>query len=65
MPKRTNAFQRLVTLLTATLAGHAQVTESAMLIDRVTGELREMDVLVVAMAGGYSVRLGIEVISWS
>lgn len=65
MPKRTNAFQRLVTLLTATLAGRAQVTESAMLTDRVSGELREVDVLVVAIAGGYSVQLGVEVISWA
>ncbi|HBA67344.1 MAG TPA: hypothetical protein DCZ48_14425 [Methylococcaceae bacterium] len=65
MPKRTNAFQRLVTLLTATLAGRAQVTESAMLADRVNGELREVDVLVVAIAGGYSVQLGVEVISWA
>ncbi len=65
MPKRTNAFQRLVTLLTATLAGHAQVTESAMLIDRVSGEKREVDVLVSAMAGGYRVELGVEVISWA
>ena len=65
MPKRTNAFQRLITLLTATLAGRAQVTESAMLIDRVSGEQREVDVLVVAIAGGYSVKLGVEVISWA
>jgi hypothetical protein len=64
MPPRTNAFQRLVTLLTATLAGHASVTESAMLEDRVTGELREVDVLVVATTATYKVKLGIEVIAW-
>ena len=65
MPRRTNAFQRLVTLLTATLAGRAQVTESAMLTDRVNGEQREVDILVTALAGGYTVQLGIEVISWT
>jgi len=65
MPPRTNAFQRLVTLLSATLAGHARVTESAMLPDRVTGESREVDVLLVAITAGYQVNLGIEVISWA
>jgi hypothetical protein len=65
MPPRTNAFQRLVTLLTATLAGHARVTESAMLQDRVTGGQREVDVLVVATTATFQVNLGIEVISWS
>lgn len=65
MPRRTNAFQRLVTLLTATLAGKAQVTESAMLTDRVNEEQREVDILVVAEAGGYTVQIGIEAISWA
>lgn len=65
MPQRTNTFQRLVTLMTATLAGRAQVTESAMLVDRVSGERREVDILVTAIAGGYTVQLGIEVVSWS
>ena len=65
MPRRTNSFQRLVALLTATLAGRAEVAESAMLIDRVNGEHREVDILVKAEAGGYTVQLGIEVISWA
>lgn len=65
MPKRTNAFQCLVTLLTATLAGRATVTESAMLTDRVTQEQREVDILLVAEASDYTVRVGIEVVSWS
>ena len=65
MPPRTNAFQRLVTLLTATLAGVARVTESAMLEDRVTGERREVDVLVVANTATYQVNLGIEVVAWA
>lgn len=65
MPRRTNAFQRLVLLLTATLAGHARVTESAMLRDKVTGELREVDVLVEVTAASYPVTLGLEVVAWA
>lgn len=65
MPKRTNAFQRLVTLLTASLADDAEVTESAMLVDRVTGEPREVDILVSGKAGGFAVQIGIEVIAWA
>ena len=65
MPKRTNEFQRLITLLTASLAGQARVIESAMLLDKVNEEQREVDILVVAEAGGYNVQIGIEVISWA
>lgn len=65
MPQRSNAFQRLVALLTATFSGHAVVSESAMLMDRVTGEPREVDILVEVSAGGYQVRIGIEVVSWA
>ncbi|QDU59037.1 hypothetical protein [Aeoliella mucimassa] len=36
-----------------------------MLTDRVSDEEREVDILVVAEAGGYTVRIGIEVISWA
>lgn len=46
MPKRTNAFQRLVTLLHMTLDGHANVEESAMIRDKVTNEKREIDILI-------------------
>lgn len=64
MPPRTNAFQRLIALLTATLSGHAKVTESAMLEDKVTQEKREVDVLVTTTAATYQVNLAIEVVSW-
>ena len=64
MPPRTNAFQRLITLLTAALASNARITESAMLTDRVTGERREVDVLIAAQAATYQLSLGIEVVSW-
>jgi hypothetical protein len=64
MPPRSNAFQRLVTLLHAALADDAKVTESAMLIDKVTGETREVDILISASTASYKVDIGIEVISW-
>ena len=65
MPPRTNAFQRLITLLSATLAGNTRVIESAMLADRITGEPREVDILLVATTATYQVNLGVEVISWA
>jgi hypothetical protein len=65
MPPRTNAFQRIVTLLHATLAGQASVVESAMLTDKVTGEQREVDVLITASAANYTVALGVEAVDWS
>jgi hypothetical protein len=65
MPARTNAFQRLITLLTATLDGQARAVESAMLPDRVTGELREVDILVTSTTASFSISLGIEVIAWA
>lgn len=64
MPPRTNAFQRLVALLTAVLGEHSKITESAMLRDRVTGEEREVDILVVGTTASYQITLGIEVVAW-
>ena len=65
MPQRTNACQRIVTLLNATLAGHASVTESAMVRDKVTREGREVDVLITTRAANYNVAMGIEVVAWN
>jgi hypothetical protein len=65
MPKRSNRFQRLIALLNATLADHAHVTESAMLTDAVTGEQREVDVLIRTRAATYDVAIGIEIVGWS
>lgn len=64
MPQRTNAFQRIVTLLHASLAGKATVVESEMLTDKVTKEKREVDVLITTNAANYKVVIGIEVVSW-
>ncbi|MEE4249970.1 MAG: hypothetical protein V2I38_05230 [Alcanivoracaceae bacterium] len=65
MPQRTNAFQRIVTLLTATLAGQSTVEESALVQDKVTHELREVDILISTQAANYSMTIGIEVVAWS
>lgn len=63
MPRRSNHFQRLVAILTACLGGNARVTESALLIDKITGEQREVDVHIESRAAGYEVRISLEVVS--
>ena len=63
MPRRSNAFQRLVALINASLAGTATVEESALLIDSVTKEPREVDILITSEAAGYTFRIGIEVVA--
>ncbi len=65
MPQRTNRFQRLVALINATLASQSHLTESAMLRDTVTGEEREVDVLIRTRAANYEVAIGIEVVGLS
>lgn len=60
MPKRSNAFQRLILAIHKQLAGHASVTESGMLRDRVSGELREVDVVISAREAGYDLVIGVE-----
>ncbi len=65
MPRRTNAFQRIIALLNATLAEQCSVVESAMLRDKVTNEEREVDILITTTAGSYTLTIGIEVVSWA
>lgn len=61
MPKRTNAFQSLIRWIETELAPvGARVTESEELIDLVTGERREVDVLVRAVVGQHKIALAIE-----
>lgn len=61
MPRRTNDFQAVVYFIKRYLAPEAVVVESAMLRDRLTGEEREVDVLVSGDLGGHSLTVGIEV----
>lgn len=65
MPRRTNAFQRLILLINASLADGAMVEESALVPDSVTRELREVDILISANVSGYTVKVAIEVIGRS
>ena len=61
MPQRTNDFQAVVYFIKQHLAPDAEVTESAMLRDRQTGALREVDVVMTGTIGGHQVTIGIEV----
>lgn len=63
MPRRSNLFHRVITLINASLAGYARVVESAMLRDKITGVEREVDLLITTNAAGYKVSIAIEVVS--
>ena len=60
MPKRSNAFQNLLHVIYRQLAGDAIVTESRMLIDRVTGEQREVDIVVESNLASHGITIGVE-----
>jgi hypothetical protein len=61
MPARTNQFQGLVYEIERQLAPlGAVVTESAMLPERLSGELREVDILVSLDEGPHRLQIGIE-----
>ncbi|HEY4215105.1 MAG TPA: hypothetical protein VGM84_26765 [Steroidobacteraceae bacterium] len=60
MPKRTNDFQRLVYLVRLNMAEGSTVTESKMLVDRITGRKREVDVCIEGLVGGQPIRVCVE-----
>jgi hypothetical protein len=60
VPKRTNLFQEVVAIIYETLAGDASKSESAMLPNLLTGELREVDVVLRAQTAGHEMVLAIE-----
>lgn len=61
MPKRSNAFQRLVTFLEAQVAGdEVKVTESAMVAPTTGGDPKEVDILLEIPVGQRTVSVGIE-----
>jgi hypothetical protein len=60
MPKRTNPFQSVVVALQRALHPEATVTESKFLRDSVSGELREVDVVVETRIGPYGLTLSFE-----
>src|SRR5688572_9245818 len=65
MPKRSNLFQKLIFVIHEQLGGEATVTESNLLIDRVTGLKREVDITIEAHAKGVALTIGIEVVDLS
>jgi hypothetical protein len=60
MPQRTNLFQRLAATVHSHLSKGWNVAESVMLIDSLTGELREVDVVAKATVATYDIYLSIE-----
>lgn len=61
MPKRTNPFQEIVTLIQEALAPvGATVTPSAMVPSPTSGKLREIDVLVETPIGLYTLKIAVE-----
>ena len=61
MPKRTNDFQSLIALIERQLAPEgAQVTESKLLKDILTGEEREVDTVIETKVSGHTITIGIE-----
>lgn len=62
MPKRSNDFQKLILLINGCLQESGQVQESALLDDKITGEEREVDILLSSLIADYPVSISIEVI---
>ncbi len=60
MPPRSNLFQRLIRDLHAQLASNCSIIESAMLIDRLSGDAREVDIVLRSVVGGYELVVSIE-----
>jgi len=60
MPKRSNLFQRLVKLLHDRIDKNWIVTESKMLTHRLTGEEREVDIVLESNLGAHSLIVSIE-----
>jgi len=64
MPRRTNLFQKLAYLIHEQIPNAIRVTESAILVDRVSGLEREVDILV-ELDQPYRLNIGIECIAKS
>jgi Restriction endonuclease len=60
MPRRSNLFQDVVALIHQHMARGAVVEESAMLTNSLTGEQREVDVLIRSNAAGHEVTVAVE-----
>jgi hypothetical protein len=60
VPQRSNDFQRAIYAVQTHLAPDSRVEESDELIDLVSGERREVDVVIHGEVGGHQVTIGME-----
>ena len=60
MPRRSNLFQEVVAIIHAHMAEGAVVEESALLVNRLTGEQREVDVVIRSETAGHPFVIGVE-----
>ncbi|MFE3958557.1 hypothetical protein ACFXPS_30835 [Nocardia sp. NPDC059091] len=60
MPKRTNLFQQVIHTVYSHLSENVEVKESAMLRDRGTGQLREVDTTIETMVAGHPLIISVE-----
>ena len=60
MPERTNLFQEVMAVIYDRLAGDAVKEESAMLVNRLTGEEREVDVVLRSTTARHETVIAIE-----
>ena len=60
MPRRSNAFQRLVYLIQQQVSPGATVTDSKFLHRSDTGALVEVDIVVDGSLGGTTITVGVE-----
>ena len=63
MPRRRNLFQDVVAIIHRHMAGEAVVEESAMLLNRLTGDSREVDVVIRSEVAGHPVIVAVEATS--
>jgi hypothetical protein len=59
MPRRTNQFQQLIHAIHLQLSKDVKVTESKFLRNRVTGEEREVDIVIEAETSLYPILNGL------
>jgi hypothetical protein len=60
MPQRSNSFQKLVKILNERLDDSWLVTESKMFEDSITGEAREVDIVIESNFGSHKIIISIE-----
>jgi hypothetical protein len=60
MPKRTNDFQKLVLYLEKHKLPNDRITESKELIDKLTGEKREVDIYIETQISDHPIKISIE-----